>query len=138
LKLRKEKDVLNEFWWYVSQDTRYEVRMDWLQRVASTRVENRLDYVAQRKSFRRKRGDRIRRIKSTTVKCFACGERRIELMHHVVQAQHGGSNAKRNQVGLCDPCHREVHPWMKRLKPSGPAIPAVLGKPRLVAPSPKP
>lgn len=33
--------------------------------------------------------------------------------HHIVQLQNGGINSRKNVVSLCDPCHAEIHPWLK-------------------------
>jgi hypothetical protein len=30
----------------------------------------------------------------------------------VIEVQHGGSNVARNQVALCFPCHKYLHPWL--------------------------
>jgi len=46
-------------------------------------------------------------------RCFAClsGSRPMD-WHHVIQIQHGGSNAARNRLPLCAVCHAVVHPWL--------------------------
>lgn len=44
--------------------------------------------------------------------CFVCGCPGFN-RHHLIQLQHGGINSRRNLVILCDPCHAEVHPWLK-------------------------
>ncbi len=46
--------------------------------------------------------------------CFACQvtQRRL-YFHHIVEVHHGGSNAPRNKVPLCFPCHQHLHPWLK-------------------------
>ena len=49
----------------------------------------------------------------THARCFACGEP-ATCRHHIIQLQNGGINSKRNMVSLCDPCHGEVHPWLRR------------------------
>lgn len=33
--------------------------------------------------------------------------------HHVIQIQHGGTNAVRNRVSICGGCHAQVHPWLR-------------------------
>lgn len=45
--------------------------------------------------------------------CFCCctAGRRL-YWHHVIQVQHGGSNAPRNLVHICHRCHAAVHPWL--------------------------
>lgn len=47
-------------------------------------------------------------------RCFACGSS-ATCRHHIVQLQNGGINSKKNIVSLCDPCHAEIHPWLKVL-----------------------
>lgn len=44
-------------------------------------------------------------------KCFACG-RPAQIRHHILQNHHGGGNAKKNLVWLCQDCHAHVHPWL--------------------------
>jgi 5-methylcytosine-specific restriction endonuclease McrA len=45
--------------------------------------------------------------------CFCCGgQSRTYVWHHVIQIQHGGSNAAGNFVALCFGCHSDVHPWL--------------------------
>ena len=33
--------------------------------------------------------------------------------HHIVQIQNGGLNNRKNLMLLCNPCHAEIHPWLK-------------------------
>lgn len=44
--------------------------------------------------------------------CFACLSQASLYHHHVIEVQHGGSNALRNRVPLCFPCHQYLHPWL--------------------------
>lgn len=45
--------------------------------------------------------------------CFACRSADRPLAwHHIIQIQHGGSNALRNRQALCEPCHAAIHPWL--------------------------
>lgn len=48
----------------------------------------------------------------TRDRCFACEGGPRLYWHHVVEVQHGGSNAARNQVPLCFDCHQYLHPWL--------------------------
>lgn len=49
----------------------------------------------------------------TRRRCFACEASQVRLyFHHIVEVHHGGSNAPRNQVPLCFPCHQYLHPWL--------------------------
>ncbi len=45
--------------------------------------------------------------------CWVCLEP-AEARHHIIELQHGGTNAKRNVIPICRGCHAEVHPWMKK------------------------
>ena len=47
-------------------------------------------------------------------KCFVCRESG-EVRHHIIPINGGGTNAKRNVVPLCRPCHAEIHPWLKKI-----------------------
>jgi len=57
-----------------------------------------------------------RRTKDRTIKllstCIACGSV-AQVMHHVIMICNGGPNVRSNCVPLCNPCHREIHPWLK-------------------------
>lgn len=44
--------------------------------------------------------------------CFSCGTSGQLYAHHIIEIQHGGSNAIRNQVALCFDCHQYLHPWL--------------------------
>lgn len=46
--------------------------------------------------------------------CFACGLTKNRIWHHVIQLQNGGYNARRNLVEICNQCHAEIHPWLKK------------------------
>lgn len=47
-------------------------------------------------------------------RCFGCFASAGRLyFHHIVEVQHGGSNAPRNLVPLCFACHQYLHPWLK-------------------------
>lgn len=112
-EFQTQKDALNEFWRHVSQTTDYQIRIEWLQKLAKVRVEpyDGWDYVRERRAWARNRARVGERLKACP-KCFACARRRSAHVHHIVQAQHGGSNAKRNQVAVCRRCHVAIHPWM--------------------------
>lgn len=45
--------------------------------------------------------------------CFVCLGR-PDGRHHIIQLQNGGINSKKNVVSICDCCHSEIHPWLKR------------------------
>lgn len=54
--------------------------------------------------------------------CFLCRERKATVRHHIIPVSRGGSNRAINLVGLCAPCHAEIHPWLKP-KPTAPSVP---------------
>lgn len=43
---------------------------------------------------------------------ICCGRKWIE-KHHIVPLAYGGINDNLNLLGICMPCHDEIHPWMK-------------------------
>lgn len=46
--------------------------------------------------------------------CFVC-VKKANIRHHVISLKQGGCpGAKRNIVALCNGCHAEIHPWLKR------------------------
>lgn len=47
--------------------------------------------------------------------CFSCGGKTLH-RHHIVPLMNGGMNTHENIIGLCEWCHKEVHPHMKGLK----------------------
>lgn len=50
--------------------------------------------------------------------CFGCHTRSRRLYwHHVIEVQHGGSNAKGNLLPLCLRCHAKIHPWLDANRP---------------------
>jgi 5-methylcytosine-specific restriction endonuclease McrA len=51
--------------------------------------------------------------KSIHIKCFACLNV-ATCRHHIIQIQYGGYNSKNNLVSLCNDCHSEIHPWLKK------------------------
>ena len=44
--------------------------------------------------------------------CAVC-DGQPNVRHHIVQIQNGGLNHHSNLLLLCNPCHAEVHPWLK-------------------------
>lgn len=44
--------------------------------------------------------------------CFVCRSP-AQSRHHIILLKNGGRNVKKNIVGLCRPCHAEIHPWLK-------------------------
>ena len=107
----QQNRALNEFWWHVSQDLRTDIRYEWLRKLAALRVRpvDGWSYWRERKAWGKSKRKRIRKIQRNT--CFLC-QTRAECEHHIIQAQHGGTNAKRNRVFLCKTCHQRIHPWM--------------------------
>ncbi len=74
------------------------------------KYKNRLPLVAYRESFNKIKFKR-HSLRSHR-RCFACGGI-ADVRHHIIQLQNGGDNSKRNLLSLCNPCHAEVHPWLK-------------------------
>lgn len=50
--------------------------------------------------------------------CVVCGAS-ADVRHHIIQLQKGGTNGPQNLVLLCDPCHEEIHPWLKTASSTG-------------------
>jgi 5-methylcytosine-specific restriction endonuclease McrA len=46
--------------------------------------------------------------------CFLCREAKATVRHHIIPISRGGCNRIINLVGLCAPCHAEIHPWLKK------------------------
>lgn len=112
---RDQNVVLDDFWWHASQDTRRDVRLGLLQKCAAVRV--RTSFGIQPKRMRASwLRQRTRGHIFSQAFCFVCLTRNRPdrfVQHHIIQIQHGGTNARRNNVTVCRPCHAEIHPWLK-------------------------
>lgn len=51
--------------------------------------------------------------------CWVCGQMALLVKHHVVQLQNGGHSWELNIIKICDPCHCEIHPWLRPLETVG-------------------
>jgi hypothetical protein len=47
--------------------------------------------------------------------CCAVCSGRPKVRHHIVTLANGGSNHKLNLISLCNSCHSQIHPWLKKL-----------------------
>lgn len=45
--------------------------------------------------------------------CFVCRSRKMNHIHHIIMLKNGGTNQKKNLVGLCGVCHSEIHEWVR-------------------------
>lgn len=64
-----------------------------------------------RKDWEKKKNTRKRFL--NYVSCFVCGAPH-QCRHHIILLKNGGSNGKRNVIPLCNSCHAEIHPWLKK------------------------
>lgn len=46
--------------------------------------------------------------------CKVCEKNKSNCQHHIIFIKNGGSNGKNNRLPICNDCHKEIHPWMKR------------------------
>lgn len=100
----KRRRALEAFW----IRARTEDRLALLKELARLRIRNVTTH--ERKGLRREHG---RRHKSAGEgKCWACPHFELLVWHHVIQLQHGGTNAPANLVKICEWCHAEIHPWL--------------------------
>jgi len=67
--------------------------------------KKRMSVAERRTKFERVK-KRRHNLKSHAI-CFVCG-RNANVRHHIIQIAGGATNAKRNLVSLCTPCHDEV------------------------------
>lgn len=79
-------------------------RFDFLLRWSVVTALNKRKYEKRRKASKN--------WKHFDASCWLCRGARVTCRHHIIQVQHGGNNDERNMVGLCDPCHAAVHPWL--------------------------
>lgn len=57
----------------------------------------------------------VYRYNGIIVRCKLCEKNNAECRHHIIQINHGGNPFKRkNQIALCNECHKKVHPLMKK------------------------
>jgi 5-methylcytosine-specific restriction endonuclease McrA len=108
-----EDEALTQFWWHVTQERRHDFRLAWLRELERTFVDNVLAYLDRKHAFQSVRHRRRRYGWLKRATCFCCSKAQAAHTHHVVPMQNGGSNSRRNLVGLCKKCHEDVHPWMK-------------------------
>lgn len=103
--------VLNLFWALAAKTTD---RLGLLR--VFTRVQIARDDAWDPQAVRRDHEASVRASTATISKragCFACGDEQATLYaHHIIEIQHGGSNAVRNQAPICFECHRYLHPWL--------------------------
>jgi len=102
----RQQVALVEFWGRAKVSPAIVDRLGLLQEFAER-------FVVPVKAYRqvRKNGRTRGRIRYP---CWACRNGKSDVRHHIVQVQHGGTNAKKNRVPLCHGCHRVVHPWLRK------------------------
>jgi len=116
----QHKLALEDFWkdfggWYP--------RRDYSRFSASFKLARLNQMAALVIEYKKQNGSSTRRSEFNEVKsrlcrdpigspCFVCGKQG-RARHHIIQLQNGGINARRNLVILCEPCHAEIHPWLK-------------------------
>lgn len=57
---------------------------------------------------RRKKKHRTKKL------CAVCKQIEAVCQHHIIQLQHGGFDNGINRIPICDDCHCEIHPWMRK------------------------
>ena len=67
----------------------------------------------QRQQLRTKFNKRTKKWILVEGKCKVCGEK-AECRHHIIPLSRGGHNHKKNVMLLCNQCHSEIHPWLKK------------------------
>lgn len=99
-----EDAVLAEFWRRVIADLD---RLELLQQMADIALERATEW-----DYYSVRSEGVGLTLSAD-RCFCCrsGDRHL-YWHHIIQVQHGGSNAPSNLVAICHRCHRTIHPWL--------------------------
>lgn len=119
-----EDQLLNFFWLMVREGGQGLDRLELLLMLSAMVVPRPAgwDPAAVREAY--ERGDETGTAVVQKDRCFACSALHEALyFHHIVEIQNGGSNAIRNRVPLCFPCHQYLHPWLQ----DHPAAPAASG-----------
>lgn len=117
------KLVLKQFWDKFGSNNKNgigfskEAKLELLIKVANIKIrykdqqslqKRRGMFLKNTRRFKRKNPD-----KKFNSPCFVCSEK-AQCRHHMIQLQYGGINCGRNIIRLCNRCHAEIHPWLKR------------------------
>jgi len=105
MRMEQQEDVLAEFWERADKAKTITDRLDLLREFADRRV-------VRVKAYRTIRRSGPRQTWGKWV-CWACRRKAQTVCHHIVQVQHGGTNAEMNRTRLCRGCHAVVHPWLR-------------------------
>lgn len=86
-------------------------------------VDNRLNLLKEMSAleFNRRPSKQLRTVRNQFSKkhyylggrCATC-KNPATVRHHIIQLQNGGRNRRYNIIMICDECHTEIHPWLKR------------------------
>jgi len=116
--LRIHKELLSKFWRNFGGKNHIgcsskEIRMQWLKRYAEIRLFYAKKSRIKRLRYKLNKINLTRNYRSRHPFCWCCGSA-ADVRHHIIQLQKGGMNTRLNLVSLCNPCHREIHPWLKK------------------------
>lgn len=87
-------------------------KLDALIYLSTVKYESKLPLAEQRALFDEKKYHPIWKLHIETEKCFICFKK-SEIRHHIILLKNGGRNVYSNIVMLCNPCHADIHPWLK-------------------------
>lgn len=83
-------------------------RLSYLRAQAAKETWHPISYQQRRKDF-----DAIKHIYHKQYRiCWLCQNSPVEHIHHKIMLSKGGENTRQNLIGLCEPCHCQVHDWM--------------------------
>ena len=92
-----------------TQDQRFKLLVDYSQIIIGVPK----DISKKRFDFNQAKETLHRSSRQINTMCFVClGQ--AHCRHHIIQLQNGGLNQKKNLVSLCNKCHSDIHPWLKR------------------------
>jgi hypothetical protein len=90
----------------------------WRRARTAQGVVEKLDLLrefAERQVVRKRTALDVRKEKGFVMKsalCWCCAAK-AQVLHHIVQVQHGGGTGDDARVPLCKGCHAVVHPWLR-------------------------
>lgn len=118
---KKRNLILRQFLAYFATLTGKHPKLEALKQIAEMDFPVSAKPIKKRMQVKREKFNKHKHWKlDLEGNCVVCGAR-ADVRHHIIQIQKGGTNGHHNLVLLCNPCHAEVHPWLKQrlqVKPS--------------------
>lgn len=108
----KIKELLRHFWgkWEAMESD--EIRLAALISLAN-RFQVRVTDKRLRKMRKKYNRNKFHLLNLPNEKCGTC-PKKATVRHHIIPLTVGGINSPLNLIMICDDCHAEIHPWMRK------------------------